>query len=63
MMYSSATPLSLIEFLSLNDSRLGGSIPSSYGSLVQLKQLNLSMDGVTGTVPTELGLLTNLGKQ
>lgn len=50
-----------LEHFSLTFSSLTGSIPSSYGDLTLLTDLGL--DGrATGTIPTELGRLTNLGK-
>ena len=41
---------------------LRGTIPSEFGTMVNLASLSLgthSIGGLTGTLPTELGLLTN----
>ena len=46
--------------LYLDDNALTGSIPSSLGSLSQLKDLQLDDNRLTGPIPAELGDLTSL---
>lgn len=48
--------------LFLSRSALNGTIPSATGRLTSLIQLNLEQQNLTGTIPTELLLLTALSK-
>jgi hypothetical protein len=47
--------------LFLSQSALNGTIPSAIGCLTSLIQLNLEQQNLTGTIPTELLLLTKNG--
>eukprot|EP00980_Cylindrotheca_fusiformis_P021655 scaffold8505_cov130-Cylindrotheca_fusiformis.AAC.21 len=40
--------------------RLGGTIPSEIGLLVNVEEIKFARNSVTGEIPTELGLLSNL---
>lgn len=57
-----ATWLPGLQVLNLNGNRLLGPIPSEFGALqkVSVFQLGGQLRGLSGTVPTELGLLTKL---
>jgi len=49
-----------MQILSLNNNRLGGSIPSSIGNLVNIYQLELNNNSLRGTIPSSLANLTQL---
>ncbi|KAG8369269.1 hypothetical protein BUALT_Bualt15G0133900 [Buddleja alternifolia] len=53
--------LSSLQVLCLQDNLLNGSIPLQLGSLVSLQQLRIGGNPyITGEIPSQLGLLTNL---
>ena len=52
--------LNRVTVLALSRSDLGGTIPSSLGSLSSLERLILASNQLTGQVPAELGRLVNL---
>lgn len=47
-----------IRDLDVSDFGLIGTVPSSLGNLVSVKELSLGTNMITGTIPTSLGLLT-----
>lgn len=54
---------SMIEYgLQLDNNRLDGTIPTTFGNLASLGLLNLEDNLLTGTMPSEIGLLTVLCK-
>jgi hypothetical protein len=50
------------EFLDLSYTFLSGTIPTEFGKLSVLKHLELQVLNAIGSIPSELGLLTKLGK-
>ena len=59
--YGGLTQLSL---LNLGDTFLSGTIPTEYGDLTLLTELNLRDNAIRkGSIPSELGRLTRLGKR
>lgn len=53
---------SSLAFLRLNDNRLSGAIPSSFGELVFLKRASLSNNKLEGIIPPSLGRLSSLSE-
>jgi autotransporter-associated beta strand protein len=49
-----------VQFLSLEDNQLTGTIPTTLGNLINLEGLGLDHNQLSGTIPTTLGNLTNL---
>jgi hypothetical protein len=49
-------------FLSLENNRLTGLIPSELGLMVGLLNMTLSSNELLGPIPTELGTMISLGK-
>lgn len=49
-----------LEFLRFNENLLFGKIPSEYGLLWKLKEINVATSGMGGFLPSELSLLTGL---
>lgn len=50
------------ELLDLGDTDIGGTLPSEIGTMTNLRSLLIEGLGLTGTIPTELGNLSALGK-
>jgi hypothetical protein len=50
------------ELLDLDDTDIGGTLPSEIDALSNLRSLLLAGMGLTGMIPTELGNLSALGK-
>lgn len=50
-----------LEFLRLQNNRLNGSLPSSWGSLSKLQYAQLAFNTLTGTVPTSWSNLSLVG--
>ncbi|KAK9669746.1 hypothetical protein RND81_13G151700 [Saponaria officinalis] len=48
------------EYLGLSDNKLGGSLPSLLGELINLQHLDLSSNGFGGKIPTSLAKLSDL---
>ena len=55
----SVTP-NKVDRIELNNNKLSGSIPSSLGSLTNLRFLELAGNNLNGSIPSSLGNLTNL---
>merc|ERR1712070_835164 len=49
-----------IETLTLNNNQFTGGIPSEWGSLTNLRSLEMYSCGIGGNIPPEIGQLTNL---
>eukprot|EP00271_Cylindrocystis_brebissonii_P002956 TRINITY_DN136_c0_g1_i1.p1 TRINITY_DN136_c0_g1~~TRINITY_DN136_c0_g1_i1.p1 ORF type:complete len:1383 (-),score=197.11 TRINITY_DN136_c0_g1_i1:1351-5499(-) len=52
--------LSKLEYLSVNNSFLGGSLPASFGKLQALTYLDLNFNNLYGSIPSEIGNLSSL---
>ena len=55
--------LIFLEHIILSTNHIGGTIPTVYGQLSELKEFQMTNCNLEGPVPSELGLLSNLGKE
>lgn len=53
----------MLRQLDLNDNELVGSINIAVGNLTVLNFIQLHNNQMTGTIPSEIGLLSTLGKR
>ena len=55
-------PSLYVRYLLLTDKELTGTIPASFGGLVDLQSLDLDENQLTGTIPAELGNMSSLSQ-